>query len=344
MKTPQRTNIRIDESAILMMLCFAIVGILITGYKIMNTKPCASFSIGVYSSHYYAGEAVKLSVNLPAYSKLEWDFGDQSPKVQNTAILYHQFDSPGDYTIRVTVDNTCTEYASVTIVDAPQIIDNSKLPTFIYPTSATVGQPVKFKDTTKGATQWEWRFGETAAIDATSKEPSYIYTTPGLKTVSLVINNDPKRLAVVKVYVNPQKVSADNSSNRKDHPIIILNNAPTSQPIDSALTQKIQNAVPVVHKAPDISKDEFENALKEVADKAIPKQYFEQYFEDINKVHVNFNGKSTSFNDMFDKIRTIKGSSRIKSLHVQLIKNGATNYIEMLNVDLKTKGGFLFFN
>ena len=54
-----------------------------------------------------------------------------------------------------------------------------------------VGVSLKFTDGSLQATSWEWDFDNDGMVDATVKNPTYTYTTTGLKTVKLTINNNP---------------------------------------------------------------------------------------------------------------------------------------------------------
>lgn len=51
-----------------------------------------------------------------------------------------------------------------------------------------MGKNVQFTDASTGATSWAWDFEDDGVTDATTQNPTFAYTTPGLKTVKLVIN------------------------------------------------------------------------------------------------------------------------------------------------------------
>jgi PKD repeat protein len=55
------------------------------------------------------------------------------------------------------------------------------------PTSVDRGQEVTFTDASTGATGWEWDFDNNGVVDSTAQNPTYIYTTVGMKTVKLTV-------------------------------------------------------------------------------------------------------------------------------------------------------------
>jgi hypothetical protein len=215
------------------------------------------------------------------------------------------------------------------------VVDPLLVPTFVAPQSAEVGKPVIFQDTTHGASQWEWRFGETATIDATSNNPTYVYSTPGLKTVSLVLNNDPKQLGVAKIFVNPAAPKATAAKNSGGggggRPIIVIADRPQSDPLGQ------QN--PTVEPIPnvqDITKEQFEAELRMVADKQRTLQSFAPYMCGNTNIQVSLNGSETTFGNLFNKLVELKSSKKIRSLNVQMVKN-ERHCIVALVVNFKKK-------
>ncbi len=55
------------------------------------------------------------------------------------------------------------------------------------PTSVDRGQEVTFTDASTGATGWEWDFDNNGVVDSTAQNPTYTYTTVGMKTVKLTV-------------------------------------------------------------------------------------------------------------------------------------------------------------
>jgi gliding motility-associated-like protein len=120
-----------------------------------------------------------------------WNFGDPGSGANNTSTLPtppHTFSDTGKFQVKLIVTNTggCKDSA-IAIV--------SIYPTFkvgFIPTGNCIQSPFHFQDTSKStygtANSWKWDFGETTTNNDTStlQHPSYLYLTPGTKTVTLI--------------------------------------------------------------------------------------------------------------------------------------------------------------
>ena len=337
MKNLHILNKRVDDRAIITMIVPAVLGLMVMAWRSINDTTCSNFSITSSSEHYYTGEVVRLESNIHVFKTLHWDFGDDQGNDTKIASAVHAYDVPGEYTVTLTADGSCTEYARIVISPAP-VVSNPRLrPTFVYPQSAEVGKPVQFSDTTSGATQWEWRFGETASVDATDRSPKYVYTTPGLKTVTVVINNDEQQMGVAKIYVNPPATPKrkDRADNR---PLIIVQAKPVAGP-QPQKADSIKPAEPQIVRAPEVTDEQFEKLLRGVANKQKTTDSFAPYFGGNLNVQANLNGQMMPFTEMCNKFSALKSDKKIKKLSVQLVKNDKTNCIIALFVTLKEKEG-----
>jgi len=334
----QILNQRVDDRAILTMIIPAVLSLLVMAWRFTNHTVCRDFHVLARSNHYYTGEVVRFESNITAYNTLRWDFGDNEGNDSKISSAVHSYDQPGEYTASLTVNGECTEYVRVVIVPAPHVENPRLTPTFIYPQSAEVGKPVQFNDTTLGAAQWEWRFGETATVDATEKAPKYTYTTPGLKTVTVVINNDPQQMGLCKIYVNPA-AQPKRKDRGGDRPAIVVNRVgpPLKNVPDTAAVKKPEEVT--VTKAPEISDAGFEVLLRGVANKEKTADHFAPYFCGNLNVQANLNGKVMPFTELCNKFSTLKSEKRIKKLSVQLVRNEKTNCIIALFVNMKEKEG-----
>ncbi|MCS7027642.1 MAG: T9SS type A sorting domain-containing protein [Bacteroidia bacterium] len=71
-----------------------------------------------------------------------------------------------------------------------------------------VGKNIQFTDASTGATSWAWDFENDGVVDATTQNPTFAYTTPGLKTVKLVINGGCSTCTKIKtalIHVLPDR-------------------------------------------------------------------------------------------------------------------------------------------
>ncbi|TAD85524.1 MAG: PKD domain-containing protein [Bacteroidetes bacterium] len=129
-----------------------------------------------------------------------WDFGDGGTSTDSTPT--HTYSAPGTYTIsvKITTQSGCTATFSSIIAGGPKPKANfAGAPRLVCPE-----EQVYFTDSSSGANEWFWRFGD----GGTSKEqnPTYQYQDTGWMNVTLIaINNgcaDTLRLTKY-IYVNP---------------------------------------------------------------------------------------------------------------------------------------------
>ena len=330
-------NKRVDDKAIVTMIIPAVLSLMIMAWRFTNHTTCGSFTVTSHSEHYYTGEVVRFESNIGVFQSLHWDFGDNQGNDSRITSAVHSYDLPGEYTITLTANGECTEFERITILPAPKVENPRLTAMFVYPQSAEVGKPVAFSDTTAGATQWEWRFGETATVDATNKDPKYTYTTPGLKTVTVVINNDERQMGIAKIYVNPPA-----TPKRKDHAdrqVVIVQNRPAPG-AQAPAGDSVKKEEPPVVRAPEVSNEQFETQLRAVANKQKTADSFAPYFGGNLNVEANLNGQMMPFTELCNKFSALKSDKKIKKLSVQLVKNDKTNCIIALFVNLKEKEGF----
>ncbi|HEY4111043.1 PKD domain-containing protein [Puia sp.] len=328
-------NKRVDDRAIIAMIVPAVLALLIMAWRSTNRTVCVPFTVTARSAHYFTGEVVRFESNIREFQTLQWDFGDEQGNDAKISSAVHSYDAPGDYTVALTVNGECTEYARVTILAAPAVANPRLAVTFVAPQSAEVGKPVLFSDTTVGATRWEWRFGETATVDATDRSPKYTYSTPGLKTVTVVINNDERQMGIAKIYVNPP--ATPKRRDRPERQVMVAANKPA--PGAPPATDSVKKEEPPLVKAPEISNEQFEAQLRAVANKQKTADSFSPYFGGNLNVEANLNGKMMPFTELCNKFSSLKSEKKIKKLSVQLVKNDKTNCIIALFVNLKEKEG-----
>ena len=329
---------RVDDKIILTMVIVALLGFIASAYRYSNYTPCGSFSIKSKAWHYTTGEAIRFESNIRNFERLHWNFGDNQGDDTKLASVVHAYDEPGEYLLSLSTDGGCTEYKTIVITPAQKTENPTLLPTFICASSAEVGKQVTFRDTTSGAVSWEWRFGESATVDATSQNASYTYQTPGLKTVSIIINNDQRQMGVCKIYVNPPvrtvpKKKLRGNAPRNNRRIPGIPEKPTSDPIAEQLAQQEKEEP----KAPPISGQQFDKLLRGVANKQKTAVDFSDYLCGNLNIQVSLNGQETSFSELCTKLSKLKSEKKIKRLNVQLIKNEKTSCVIALVVLFKEK-------
>jgi PKD repeat protein len=126
------------------------------------------------------------SMNSP--TAWTWDFGDGAVSVAQHPS--HTYDSPGVYTVTLTVANasgtdseTKVDYVTVDAVSVPPEAQFTGTPT-----SGTAPLTVNFTDqSTNDPEAWSWSFGDGGT--ATARHPSHTYESPGTYTVTLTATN-----------------------------------------------------------------------------------------------------------------------------------------------------------
>jgi gliding motility-associated-like protein len=117
-----------------------------------------------------------------------WDFGDGSTSTD--AYPTHLYANPGTYTIKLSAtDNlTCNhnDDTSITIV-----VNESPAASFTYsPTTPKENTPYDFTNTSIGAINYKWEFGDGDSLNTATMLPvSHIYNTAGTYTVLLIAFN-----------------------------------------------------------------------------------------------------------------------------------------------------------
>ncbi len=193
----------LDTSVFFVFIVFIIIGLGSFGYKMYNHQECPNIVVELPASRFYAGELVQFINKTSGEESNKWDFGDESP-VSNKKNPSHIYETPGKYTVKLEVDNQCFEFLEVVVDEKIVPVDDKIFPKFSGPSSTMVGRKISFRNLTVNGKTFEWRFGETGKVDSRSKDASYVFKTPGNKTVSLMVNGDPKYIISKRIYVEPK--------------------------------------------------------------------------------------------------------------------------------------------
>jgi beta propeller repeat protein len=113
-----------------------------------------------------------------------WDFGDG----HNSTLAHpsHPYSANGAYDVSLTVSNpNCRDTTTVTDSD---VIGTLEANFTASSTSVMAPATITFNDTSLGyPTQWNWNFGD--GTSSAYQNPTHLYTTPGLYTVSLTVSS-----------------------------------------------------------------------------------------------------------------------------------------------------------
>ncbi len=305
----------LDSSVIRFFILAFFVSASVLAYRATRYSPCKEVVFIVKTKDLVEGKLVKFVDNTSNAVSWEWDFDDGSKVITNKEAL-HVFKKQGAYNVRLRVNGICQEVQKIIIKERPFIIDVTKLAVFNLPASIIVGEELVLSDKTPNATTWEWRFGETAGVNSKKKLAKYTYETPGLKTVSLIVNGDIKHATNKKIDVLPLRreevqvnviASVNRTVGRR------ISNAPTSE----ALGQHANASNTDKDEIPYITGNSFKKKLMLVSQKKLTADAFKEYLcGDLNKTII-VNGEKTTFLEFCELIK----EKNLKVKEVKLYRN-----------------------
>lgn len=317
----------LDKSVIFMFLVTFLVSSSVLAYKYMSYTPCELVDFEIKSTNFAVGELVKFNDNTDSAVSWSWDFGDES-QVSTLQQAIHVYDKPGTYDVRLLVNDMCDRVEQITINAKKEIIDSTLFPVFDLPKSIMVGQTLRVKDFTAHAESWEWRFGETARANSTKQNATYVYDKPGVKTVSLVVNDDLKYITKKTINVRPKP----EVSNQVALPVI--KDAPSFQIKDAPKAAQPKDAPKA---APYLSEAQLEIKLKKISKDGASPKTLSEYFCNNLEIQVIANGDKMSFLIFCEKIKSRK-IKKIKKL--EIFREKGTNCVKTFTIDYSKKGIF----
>ncbi len=117
-----------------------------------------------------------------------WNFGDNTQSF--SAQGYHRYSTPGNYIIRLGINNKFTDTFFVTVTPVAPIVPlQDSVITIEGPTQGMQLENLVFRARGTGTSQYRWKFGETSYIDAKEPFVQYAYQQPGDYTILLYTNN-----------------------------------------------------------------------------------------------------------------------------------------------------------
>jgi hypothetical protein len=356
MKEKSTSSFRLDEQVYLTMILVAVISLLVLGFRYTNRHPCPPITLQIQSNtdSFQKGNLISFKAETVGGNDFSWNFGDASKNDETTTSVLHKFNAAGTYTVSVTVDGQCTVFQDVVITEA-RISDYATVGTFNGPNTAYMGMPVTFEDLSTKSTSWEWYFDDHVRVDATGKSATYVFKTPGVKKISLMVNG--RRDLVLTRFVNITDREAEKNLARAKEvkntakpagpgKIVFVPNSPTALPLPIPNQQipapaenkpKKEDEKPKApDKAPDVTGPQMEALLKEVIAGTKTAQDFSAYLcGDLSKMVV-YNTNNVTFISMCNTLKGLK-IKKVKSIKVQLFKDAATNceLYMIVTVDVK---------
>jgi len=359
MKEKSASSFRLDEQVYLTMILVAVISLLVLGFRYITRHPCPPITLQIQSNtdSFQKGNLISFKARAVGGNDFSWNFGDAGKNDETTASAFHKFNAAGTYTVSVTVDGQCTEFQDIVITES-RISDYNTLGSlFNGPNTGYLGLPITFEDLSTKSTNWEWYFEDHDKVDATGKSATYVFKTPGVKKISLIVNG--RRDLIQTRFVNIIDREAEKNMARakevkpaaKPSPgkIVYVPNSPTALPlpiptqqVPTAAEKKEEEKPKAPEKAPDITGPQMEALLKEVIAGTKTAQDFSAYLcGDLSKMVV-YNTNNVTFISMCNTLKDVK-IKKVKSIKVQLFKDAATNCQQSMVVTVDIKKGIFPF-
>lgn len=331
----------IGRQVIFTLLAPGFIALLVLAFRYKNKEEIVHFGIRVKSTLFYTHQMVQFTAvrSVPAVKrgrKLLWDFGDHTRHEISDPVATHVYAAPGRYEVILFADGRPEAYQTVSIREAPPVVNPSRQPQFSGPASVRVGEEAVFKDSTLLAKKWEWRFGETNGVNAYTKTAKWVFKTPGTKRVILVVNDSLQ--GVFTVLVEDRPLPPVTPVPPPPDWRIALRDTPTVGTLNSQQQPQVVRDTVVVEKAPSISDKGIKSMLYNIIDALAEPADFVKYTCGHAAIPVQYNGMETDFKALPALLRDdFKNTRKIKSLEVVAKRNEA-GCIIALEITASKKG------
>lgn len=337
----------IDIRVVFFFVTLLLIGIIAFIIQFFNHVDCEDVRFYVLAENPRTEESIEFFDKTPNAKSWKWDFGDGS-ETDVRKHTFHVYKRPGKYLITLTINGECIHNKEITIKDK-YLTDKIGTPKIIVSKIITAGQPTYFNSESEDAKTWEWAFGENKGIDDTSANPVYTFSTPGEKTVTLVVNGNFGTVAKKIIYVHPKVIKKTNPLNltsyeyeKKAEAFSLPRGAAKKDPLEEMLqyvpvapkTKTQKDSIVAIKKAPKISEDQFEILLNKVAEGSKVKDDFSEYLcDDLDIPIVKNDTDLLTFSQL---CASIKGK-KIRIESIRLNKDKQNNCIKGLNISYKVK-------
>lgn len=238
-------------------------------------------SFKVAPDNIYPGTQVTFTDLTEGATSWDWDFGDGRNESVLERIVYHTYEWPGDYMVKLKVNGSYIDSMKVTVIDnSIQPVEEEAEVIIEGPNVVTVGEEVTFTDKTPGATKSEWQFGETGVIDRNGLSVTYIFTMPNNAAEVRVTNDATKKIGIYPIVVKRKSnsggvvIQTDNTSASKTDVPKNLPPPPKSENTATAPARSVMNTRQVM--------TDFEGTLNQYRGKTA------NYFNDLKRLADNY--------------------------------------------------------
>lgn len=323
MNSKNQIKTHFDSKVIIFFMITFIISCGLLAFKKANEVNCDLASFETDVNQYRVGDLITFYDNSKSSYSWRWYFGDGTD-ISFRSKVGHVFTKPGKFKVTLKVNETCdVEKTILVLPKSVEVIKEKLIVDFESPMRVTQGDWIQFEDKTSGSESWEWKFGESGKTDSKSKNPKYAFRTIGVKTISLVINNDTKNIMFKDIVV----------TSRVKGTKTIVRKAPERKQIDTI------KAIPepkVIVPVKTISETELTNMLYSISEDKLTLSDFKNNFcqASLPKIKLQ-DGKYCTLDQLYKSIRN-KG---IKIRKVTIYKQPDT-CIETIFVSYKYKTFF----
>ncbi|MCH6234187.1 PKD domain-containing protein [Cognataquiflexum rubidum] len=333
MKSTRPFFLKMDTRVFLFMGIISMFFIIVLSLRFKQYQPCIGPTISTKKDKLYAGDIIQFKTQENEKgTNLEWDFGDNSPITKLGSAVSHVYQNPGRYQISVKISDNCMAFSTVIIENHPPVVNEKLQANFSGPETIEVGKPANFIDHTENATTWEWRFGESNKVDATSQKPKYTFKKAGTKKIILTVNGNitgekiilVTEKAIVKPKPKNEPVAREKPSLKIEHPSV----AKIEKPSD---VEKTPETISVTKTADDEEINEF---LKQLATQGQSVISLSKYFCDPKKLKFFFKNESIKEAQLDKELKKVMKSGKIQNLKIQTNRSGENNCVNVLQITL----------
>jgi gliding motility-associated-like protein len=147
----------------------------------VGTPPIAGFTASPTTGCVH--QQIKFTNTTDTATDYSWDFGDGSASSDTSPV--HQYYDTGHFTVTlIALNNGCPD----TFTRHNYITINLPVANFVYTYACDTPNRIRFWDSSKGASTYDWDFGD-GSTHATTRFVSHLYASTGAYRVTLVVTN-----------------------------------------------------------------------------------------------------------------------------------------------------------
>jgi len=303
-------------------------------YKYDHYFSCDAIEINIIDSRYQVGEVIGFSCNSEHAKNGIWNMGDGSSPLEGDRVN-HIYNNQGTFKVSLNLGQECYIEQQVKVKPIKVIVDSSFFPVFKPPKIAYVDVPVRFTDYTKGATSWQWRFGESYGIDSRKKSDTYTFRTTGVKQVTLIVNDKVEFAGKTTITILP-------APKEIIEPIILPEEElPVPEPIHTSV---MPSAPPLpnvkqIYKVKKLTNEHLEELLKLISEEKEEPSVLYPFTCGVLSMPVRVNDKRISLAEFCDKIK----GKKIKFEELEIMTNEETNCVTFIKVRYKRRRAGLMY-